>query len=64
MISIRGYQFQPSGPTLRKTNPPAYQKFVDEPQSFNHSVAQESLISPSVDAKDLEDMGFAKQTEA
>ncbi|MCJ1385407.1 hypothetical protein MMC17_008530 [Xylographa soralifera] len=61
---IRGYQFQPSGITMKKNNPSAYRK-LDEAESFNDSVAnEESLINPSVGAQDLEDLGFAKQTKA
>ena len=63
MIRIRGYQFQPSGVTMKKSNPSAYKK-LDELESVSDSVAEEeSLISPSVGAKDLEDIGFAKQSK-
>ncbi|MCJ1288166.1 hypothetical protein MMC26_007521 [Xylographa opegraphella] len=57
---IRGYQFQPSGMTLKKTNPSAYKKLYEPESLSDNFAAEESLISPSVNAKDLEDMGFAK----
>ncbi|MCJ1434249.1 hypothetical protein MMC27_003616 [Xylographa pallens] len=51
---IRGYQFQPSGVKMKKSNPSAYKK-LDEPESLGDNVAEEeSLNSSSVGAKNLE----------
>ena len=61
LISIRGYQFQPSGVIMKKPNPSAYKKLQEPEPLSDNGVLEESLMSPSVYARDLEDMGFAKQ---
>lgn len=59
MYRVRGYQFKSEGPSEPKKNPSAYRTLDNAAEDLAEVPA---MPSPSADAKDLEEQGFAETT--